>query len=334
MIETENYSNKTTNVEFAKYARVFVSMIALLAMISVLMVGCSNRGGDETVAIADEPEGNPVEEVAEDANPYDPVVATVNGIGINASAVYNELEWSIELMSWTYFEAHPDDDEIDLDKTFMDDLTFGEAVRREAARFAALGALFEDYAERNNIEVEEVWGMHPAFIVIQAIIDDAALFAEFEQYMDAPINDPTSQAEALLERAQAGEDFDYLITQYGEDPGMASNPDGYTFVAGVMVSEFEEATLALEIGGISGLVRSQFGYHIIKRVEPNLDNVMRPPGQEEADDDVVMAAKHILVMAEDMDEKMFDAVIYAFENKLENATIEFLPALDEIVVEP
>jgi len=333
MIETENYSNKTTDVEFAKYVRALVGMIALFAMIIALMVGCSGRGGDDTVDISDEPEAGIVEDVASEANPYDPVVATVNGININASAVYNELEWSMELLAWTYFEEFPDDEEIDFDRMHLDGLTYGQAVRREAARFAALGALFEDYAEQNNISIDEVWGMHPAFVVIQAIIDDPALFEEFEQYMDAPVNDPTSQAEALLERALAGEDFDYLITQYGEDPGMAANPDGYTFVSGVMVSEFEMATLALEIGGISDLVRSQFGYHIIKRVEPNLDNVMRPPGQEEDDDEVLMAAKHILIMADDMDDKKFEAIIYAFENRLENATIEFLPALDDIVVE-
>jgi len=333
MIETENYSNKTTTVGLTGYVKALVGMIMLLAMIIVLVVGCSGRREGAATDILDEPEYGQPEDITADAD-LDPVVATVNGININASTVYNELPWSMELLTWTYFDMFPDDEEIDLDRIYEDDLTFGQAARREAARFAALGTLFEDYAGQNNIHIDRDLGMHPAFAVIQAIIDDPDLFAEFEQYMDAPANDPSSQAQELLERAQAGEDFDYLVTQYGEDPGMAANPDGYTFVAGVMVAEFEEATLALEIGGISGLVRSQFGYHIIMRVEPNLGDIMRPPGQEEVADEVVMAAKHILIMAGALDDMMFDAIIYAFENRLENATIEFLPALDDIVVQP
>lgn len=75
-----------------------------------------------------------------------------------------------------------------------------------------------------------------------------------------------SLAEDILARAQAGEDFDALIAEYGEDPGMSSNPDGYIFTEGDMVDEFYQGTLALEENGISGLVESAYGYHIIKRM--------------------------------------------------------------------
>ena len=45
-------------------------------------------------------------------------------------------------------------------------------------------------------------------------------------------------ANEVYEKAAAGEDFDSLIKEYGEDPGMESNPDGYTFGDGEMVEEF------------------------------------------------------------------------------------------------
>ena len=75
------------------------------------------------------------------------------------------------------------------------------------------------------------------------------------------------KAEDIYERILAGEDFDTLMHEYSEDPGLATQPDGYTFGKGQMVPEFEEAAYALEIGEVSEIVESDFGYHIIKLVD-------------------------------------------------------------------
>ena len=77
------------------------------------------------------------------------------------------------------------------------------------------------------------------------------------------------EAEAVLARVDAGEDFDALIEEYGDDPGMSAYPDGYlTYVGDTsFVDEFAAACEALtEDGMTSGLVGSDFGYHIIRRV--------------------------------------------------------------------
>ena len=57
------------------------------------------------------------------------------------------------------------------------------------------------------------------------------------------------------------------MNKYSEDSGLATNPDGYTTTLGKMVPEFEGAALALEFGGISDIVESSYGYHIILRGE-------------------------------------------------------------------
>ncbi|MBQ8994886.1 MAG: peptidylprolyl isomerase, partial [Oscillospiraceae bacterium] len=75
----------------------------------------------------------------------------------------------------------------------------------------------------------------------------------------------------ILERINNGEDFDDLMNEFSEDPGLATYPDGYTFMDGEMVTEFYDATKALEVGGVSGIVRSSSGYHIIKRVDPDFE---------------------------------------------------------------
>jgi peptidyl-prolyl cis-trans isomerase D len=86
-----------------------------------------------------------------------------------------------------------------------------------------------------------------------------------ESASDADKASAKTRADALLARAKKGEDFARLATQASEDSGTAKkggdlgwNPKGR------MVKEFDEAQFALKPGEISDLVKSPFGYHIIK----------------------------------------------------------------------
>lgn len=63
-----------------------------------------------------------------------------------------------------------------------------------------------------------------------------------------------------------GEDFDELMNSVSMDPGLTQAPDGYTFANnGTMVASFETAAFSIEIGEISDIVPSSYGYHILKR---------------------------------------------------------------------
>lgn len=75
------------------------------------------------------------------------------------------------------------------------------------------------------------------------------------------------QAEDLLKRARAGEDFGKLAKEFSEDPGSKEKGGEYTFPRGQMVPEFETAAFTLNTNQISDIVTTQFGYHIIKLSE-------------------------------------------------------------------
>ena len=77
----------------------------------------------------------------------------------------------------------------------------------------------------------------------------------------------------ILEKLENGQDFDELVQKLGEDLYMFGNDDGYYVCRGTLHEAFEEAAFALEIGEISGIVKTDAGYSIIKRYEKDPDYI-------------------------------------------------------------
>ena len=74
--------------------------------------------------------------------------------------------------------------------------------------------------------------------------------------------------EDLKARIQNGEDFSFLARAYSQDPGSAKEGGSLGFWAkGAMVPEYESAALKLEPLGLSEIVESAFGYHLIQLIE-------------------------------------------------------------------
>ena len=79
------------------------------------------------------------------------------------------------------------------------------------------------------------------------------------------------RAEGILEQIRESADFAALASELSEDPGSGANGgDLGFFVRGQMVKEFEDAAFSLEPGTVGELVKSEYGYHII-RVEEHRD---------------------------------------------------------------
>lgn len=87
-----------------------------------------------------------------------------------------------------------------------------------------------------------------------------------EEYTEDKKAEAKKKADEIYKKAKNGENFDSLVSQYSEDPGSPTQPEGYTFTDGDMVQEFQDCVDSLAIGEI-GFVESSFGYHIIQRLE-------------------------------------------------------------------
>ena len=157
--------------------------------------------------------------------------------------------------------------------------TFGlteRQFRNLVARDYYIEALQEYYFGANGEKAPSEEEMHQAFdenyfrVKHILISDKDATGADLT-------GDALAEKQALVQEVQdklaAGEDFDALMEQYGEDPGMETNKDGYlidkdgaTLDGSYMVEEFTKGATALAVDEISEPVKSDFGWHIIKRV--------------------------------------------------------------------
>lgn len=172
-----------------------------------------------------------------------------------------------------------------------------------SAQFAPSVKLADDAARKDYDANPKAWEMPERakveYVVLSlqglaasAKVDEAAARQQFDAHperynapedrrarhilIEAPKDATTEQraaarqkAEALLKSVKAKpETFADLAKSNSQDPGSAANGGDLGFFArGAMVKPFEDAAYALKPGQISGIVESDFGFHIIKLEE-------------------------------------------------------------------
>ena len=106
--------------------------------------------------------------------------------------------------------------------------------------------------------------------------------AELEDVRDELLADIRAEAERVLAEIEGGADFAELAIEHSTGPTGPDGGDLGWFGRGMMVAEFEEAAFALSIGEISGIVETEYGFHIIlltdrkDAYQPELDEVIDP----------------------------------------------------------
>lgn len=152
-------------------------------------------------------------------------------------------------------------------KNFPDDAKFQEALKQ-------YGISVNDLKDqiRDGMTIEKLQGV----IAKDVKLTDAELkdyytknIAQFKKGEEVSASHILVKEEKLakdiLARLKKGEDFAKLAKENSIDPGSkVKGGDLGFFGRGMMVPEFEKSAFSLKKGELSGLIKTQFGYHIIK----------------------------------------------------------------------
>ena len=117
----------------------------------------------------------------------------------------------------------------------------------------------KSHFEENKTIIET--GVRKAKHILIATIDPETMQPKSQEEQETA----SVLAKGIFDRIQSGENFDKLMNEYSEDPGLSTSPDGYVFRSGEMVAEFEEAVDSVGFNQLA-FCKSEFGYHIIKRL--------------------------------------------------------------------
>jgi len=147
--------------------------------------------------------------------------------------------------------------------------SYREMMREQIAQEQLVNLYMARHGDQGAVEVTED-EMRAFYEEGRTTLEERPATVTFKQVMlSVAPSDSSRQAardtlEGLLERARAGEDFAALATEYSQDPGSATaGGDLGWFRRGDMVDEFEEAAFTLLEGGISEVVETIHGFHII-----------------------------------------------------------------------
>jgi len=127
---------------------------------------------------------------------------------------------------------------------------------------AALEVFKDELLEKDPItdeEIQEQYDLYAAYFVTPMKLRASHILIMDPDHTDAK----RAEIEDILDKLNAGEDFATLAMEYSEDGSAEQGGDLDEFGLGQMVQPFEDACLALEIGEISGIVETEFGFHII-----------------------------------------------------------------------
>lgn len=147
------------------------------------------------------------------------------------------------------------------------------SIIEDKTKYARIKSVYIPYSCKADITDETVSGEFDSYSLDQKInAKNSAYYALDEDAQNEAKEQAKALADEIAQKAADGEDFDELISEYGWDPAMENNEQGYYISPdSMLVSEYLDAAFELEEGQSSGVIESSsYGWFVLKRLP--LDN--------------------------------------------------------------
>src|SRR5579862_3862220 len=198
-----------------------------------------------------------------------------DGIVVTPDEIQQEFRRRNEKVKVQYAVIKPDDLQAKIDPSDADLSAYFEQNKsrygvpeRRVVRYALLDP--EQLKSRVNVsdaEISSYYNDHLAQYKLEDKVHVAHILFKTVGKTDAEAEEIRKNAEDVLKKAKSGADFAALAKQYSEDTTKDKGGDLDWIVRGQTVPEFEKVAFSLPKGAISDLVKTEYGFHIIKVID-------------------------------------------------------------------
>jgi peptidyl-prolyl cis-trans isomerase D len=199
-----------------------------------------------------------------------------DGISVGPAELQDEFRYKNEKVKLDYAMIKPEDleakispDEAEIRAAYEKNKSKYQVPERRVARYA----LVDVNQIRQNVQVSDDMLKLQYMANIQQYQVPNRVHAEHILFMtvgktDAEVEEIKKKAEDVLKQVKKGGKFEDLAKKYSEDPGSKDKGGDLSWITqGQTVPEFEKTAFSLPAGQVSDLVKTQYGFHIIKVVE-------------------------------------------------------------------
>ncbi len=174
----------------------------------------------------------------------------------------------------SYFDASVDISNKELEEEYIKEnekvsleyVEFSSETLKEDAKTKMKTTIDEnaakDFAAKNEARVKAYYEDHKDKFVADEKVKASHILVKVDEKMKD--EDAKKKAEDVLKQVKEGKDFAELAKSFSDDGSAAQGGDLGFFGKGQMVPEFEKVAFTLKKDEVSELVKTQFGYHIIK----------------------------------------------------------------------
>jgi peptidyl-prolyl cis-trans isomerase D len=196
-----------------------------------------------------------------------------DGITVTPAEVQDEFRRRNEKITIQYALIKPSDIAATIQPTddqlatyFKQNLAKYQIPEKRSAQYALLDlATLRAHTQIPDDALQAYYNQHLADYKVPDSVHVEHILFKTVGKTDAEIAEIKKQAEAVLKQAKSGANFEALARKYSQDD--ASKPKGGDLgwiVKGQTVPEFQDVAFSLPKGAISDLVKTQYGFHIIK----------------------------------------------------------------------
>lgn len=195
--------------------------------------------------------------------------------------------------SW---EEVPEDYKLQLDKSMVLDQMISEKLLIQEAKNMGLEE-DNDVLEQIKKITEQilVQGLIEREILDKINVNDVEVLVYYEQNKDSftekeqfhlynILLETEEEAQDVLEQLKAGKDFSEIAIEKSTGPSAAQGGDLGYLSRGSIIPEIEDVVFALELGKLSEIIKTDFGFHILKITEKKPETVK---ALEEVKEDII-----------------------------------------------